>query len=186
KSGESVKLTIERDGSSQVLEGSDLLAAAGRTPNTARIGLELAGVQTTDHGYIKVNERLETTAPNVWAAGECAGSPQFTHISENDFHIIAENIRGGQRLTTGRQVPFCLFTDPEFARIGLSEREASERGISYRLAKIPFGMIFRAQTLSETRGFMKALIDNTSDRILGFSAFGVEAGEVMASVQVAM
>src|SRR6266849_9721539 len=186
KSGESVKLSVERGGSTMVLKGSHLLVAAGRTPNTDGIGLEMAGVETTSHGYIRVNERLETTAPDVWAAGECAGSPHFTHISENDFHIIAENIRGGQRLTTGRQVPFCLFTDPEFARIGLSEREARERGISYRLAKIPFGVVFRAQTLSETRGFMKALIDSTSDRILGFSAFGVEAGEVMASVQVAM
>jgi len=150
------------------------------------MGLDLAGVETTSSGYIKVNERLETTAPDVWAAGECAGSPHFTHISENDFHIVAENIQGGHRVTTGRQVPFCLFTDPEFARIGLSEREASERGISYRLAKIPFGVVFRAQTLSETRGFMKALIDGTSERILGFSAFGAEAGEAMATVQVAM
>ena len=185
-SGESVKLSVERGGSTMILKGSDLLVAAGRTPNTDGIGLELPGVETTSHGYIKVNERLETTAPDIWAAGECAGSPHFTHISENDFHIIADNILGGHRVTTGRQVPFCLFTDPEFARIGLSEREAKERGISYRLAKIPFGVVFRAQTLSETRGFMKALIDSTSDRILGFGAFGVEAGEVMASVQVAM
>jgi len=133
-----------------------------------------------------VNEHLQTTAPNVWAGGDCAGSPHFTHISENDFHIIAENILGGNRVTAGRQVPFCLFTDPEFARIGLSETEAKERGISYHLAKVPFGVVFRAQTISETRGFMKALIDNKSDRILGFTAFGAEAGEIMASVQVAM
>jgi len=186
KSGESVKLSADRGGSAMVLEGSHLLVAAGRTPNTDGIGLELAGVETTSHGYIKVNERLETTAPDIWAAGECAGSPHFTHISENDFHIIAENILGGNRVTAGRQVPFCLFTDPEFARIGLSETEAKERGISYHLAKVPFGVVFRAQTISETRGFMKALIDNKSDRILGFTAFGAEAGEIMASVQVAM
>src|SRR5437899_1090794 len=147
KSGESVKLSADRGGSAIVLEGSHLLVAAGRTPNTDGIGLEIAGVETTSHGYIKVNERLETTAPDIWAAGECAGSPHFTHISENDFHIVAENIQGRQRVTTGRQVPFCLFTDPEFARIGLSEREAKQRGISYRLAKIPFGVVFRAQTL---------------------------------------
>ncbi len=185
QSGQSVKVRADRDGSAIAIEASHIFVAAGRTPNTDGIGLELAGVRTTDHGYIKVNERLETTAPDVWAAGECAGSPHFTHISENDFHIIAANIQGGRRVTTGRQVPFCLFTDPEFARIGLSEREARERGISYRLAKIPLAAVLRARTLSDTRGFMKALID-ANERILGFSAFGAEAGEVMASVQVAM
>ncbi len=186
KSGKSVKLSADRDGSELVLEGTDLLVAAGRTPNTEGIGLDLAGVETTNHGYVKVNERLETTAPDVWAVGECAGSPHFTHISENDFHIVHDNILGGHRVTTGRQVPFCLFTDPEFARVGLSETEANERGVAYRLAKIPLSAVQRARTLSETRGFMKALIDTGSDRILGFSVFGVEAGEIMASVQVAM
>jgi pyruvate/2-oxoglutarate dehydrogenase complex dihydrolipoamide dehydrogenase (E3) component len=186
KSGKSVKLTVERDGSVQVLEGSDLLAAAGRIPNTAGIGMELAGVQTTDHGYIKVNERLQTTAPDVWAAGECAGSPHFTHVSENDFHVIHDNILGGHRVTTGRQVPFCLFTDPEYARIGLSETEARQRGVAYRLAKLPLSAVLRAKTLSETRGFMKALVENNTDRILGFSMFGAEAGEVMPTVQIAM
>src|SRR5437667_3023201 len=186
KSGESVKVTANRGVSATAVEGSHILVAAGRTPNTHGIGLELAGVETTGHGYIKVNERLETTAADVWAAGECAGSPHFTHISENDFHIAHDNILDGHRTTTGRQVPFCLFTDPEFARIGLSEREAKERGVSYRLAKIRFGVVLRARTLSDTRGFMKALIDSASDRILGFSAFGAEAGEVMATIQVAM
>ena len=186
KSGESVRVSAQRDGSELVLEGTHLLVAAGRTPNTKEIGLEVAGVETTDRGYIKVNERLETTAPDVWAAGECAGSPHFTHISENDFHVVHDNILGGHRVTTGRQVPFCMFTDPEFARVGLSETEARERRVPYRLAKIPFAVVFRAQTLSETRGFMKALIDTRSDRILGFSAFGVEGGEIMATVQVAM
>jgi len=186
RSGESVKLTANRGGSELVLEGSDLLVAAGRTPNTEGIGLELAGVETTSRGYIKVNERLETTAPEVWAVGECAGSPHFTHISENDFHIVHDNILGGHRVTTGRQVPFCLFTDPEYARVGLSETEANEHGIAYRLAKIPLSAVYRARTLSETRGFMKAVIDSGSDRILGFSMFGVEAGEVLATVQVAM
>ena len=185
KSGKGVKLTLVQDGSERLLEGSDILAAAGRTPNTAGIGLEVAGVEITDRGYIKTNERLETTAPDVWAAGECAGSPQFTHISENDFRIIHDNILGGHRVTTGRQVPFCLFTDPEYARVGLSESEAKQRGIPYRLAKMPNAAILRARTLSETRGFMKALIDS-DDRILGFSMFGVEAGEMMPAVQIAM
>lgn len=184
-SGKSVKLHVNRGGSTQALEGSDLMAAAGRTPNTDGIGLELAGVETTSLGFIKVNERLETTAPEVWAGGDCAGSPFFTHISENDFHIVAANMLGGNRVTTGRQVPFCLFTDPEFARIGLSEREARERGVEYRLAKIPFAMVLRAQALVETRGFMKALIGK-DDRILGYTGFCADAGEIMAVVQVAM
>ncbi|MDB4904925.1 MAG: rclA [Mucilaginibacter sp.] len=186
QSGDSVKLSYKREDSDMIIEGSHLMIATGRTPNTEGIGLDIAGVEITSHGYIKVNERLETTASDVWAAGECAGSPHFTHISKNDFNVVAENILGGNRVTTGRQVPFCMFTDPEFARIGLSEKEAKERGISYRLAKIPFSAILRARTLSETQGFMKALVDSTSDRILGFSAFGTEAGEIMASVQVAM
>jgi len=135
---------------------------------------------------VKVNERLETTAPDVWAVGDCAGSPHFTHISFDDFRAVRDNILGGNRVTTGRQVPFCMFTDPEFARIGLSEMEANERGIAYRLAKIPLVAVLRTRTLSETRGFMKALIEAKSDRILGFTVFGVEAGEVIASVQVAM
>jgi pyruvate/2-oxoglutarate dehydrogenase complex dihydrolipoamide dehydrogenase (E3) component len=168
------------------LEGTHLLVASGRTPNTRGIGLELAGVELTDRGYIKVNERLETTAPGVWAVGECAGSPQFTHIAFDDFRIVTTNLAGGHRVTTGRQVPFCLFTDPELARIGLNETEARERGIAYRLAKIPMAAVLRTRTLSETRGFMKALIDTESDRILGFTVFGVEAGEIMATVQVAM
>lgn len=186
KSGESVKLSASRNGSELILEGTHLLVASGRTPNTDGIGLDIAGVETTNHGYVKVNERLETTAPGVWAAGECAGSPHFTHISENDFHIVHDNILGGHRVTTGRQVPFCVFTDPEFARVGLDETQANERGVAYRLAKIPLSAIQRSRTLSETRGFMKALVDTGSDRILGFSVFGVEAGEIMASVQVAM
>jgi pyruvate/2-oxoglutarate dehydrogenase complex dihydrolipoamide dehydrogenase (E3) component len=185
-SGESVKLHANRDGSEIVLQGTHLLVATGRTPNTGGIGLELAGVEITDRGYVKVNERLETTAPDVWAAGDCAGSPHFTHISFDDFRVVRDNILGGHRVTTGRQVPFCMFTDPEFARIGLSETEAKARGIEYRLAKIPMATVLRTRTLSETRGFMKALIDTHSDRVLGFTVFGVAAGEIMASVQVAM
>jgi pyruvate/2-oxoglutarate dehydrogenase complex dihydrolipoamide dehydrogenase (E3) component len=186
KSGESVKLQVDPNGSETVLEGTHLLAATGRTPNTDRMGLEKAGVETTGRGYVKVNERLETTAPDVWAVGDCAGSPHFTHIAFDDFRIVRNNILGGHRVTAGRQVPFCMFTDPQFARIGLSEVEANERGIAYRLAKIPMVAVLRTRTLSETRGFMKALIETKSDRILGFTVFGVEAGEVMASVQVAM
>jgi pyruvate/2-oxoglutarate dehydrogenase complex dihydrolipoamide dehydrogenase (E3) component len=186
KSGESVKLHAIRDGTEIVLEGTDLLVAGGRTPNTQGIGLELAGVEITERGHLKVNERLETTAPGVWAVGDCAGSPHFTHIAFDDFRIVRDNLAGGHRVTTGRQAPFCMFTDPEFARVGLSETEAKERGIAYRLAKIPMVAVLRTRTLSETRGFLKALLDTESDRILGFTALGVEAGEIIATVQVAM
>ncbi|HVJ57252.1 MAG TPA: FAD-dependent oxidoreductase [Terrimicrobiaceae bacterium] len=185
-SGQQVKLYGARDDAELILEGTHLLVATGRMPNTDNIGLELAGVETSDRGYVKVNECLQTTATGVWAVGDCAGSPHFTHISFDDFRIVRDNITGGHRVTTGRQVPFCMFTDPEFARIGLSETEAKAQGVEYRLAKIPMVAVLRTRTLSETRGFMKALIDTKNDRILGFAAFGVEAGEVIASVQVAM
>ena len=170
----------------KTLEGSHLLVAAGRSPNTKGIGLELAGVELTDSGYIKVNERLQTTAPGVWAIGEVAGSPQFTHVSVDDFRVVHDSLTGGKRVTTGRQVPFCLFTDPEFARVGLSEREAKAQGIAYRLFKIPMEAVMRASTLSETRGFLKALVAADGNRILGFTGFGVGAGEVLSSVQIAM
>ena len=186
KSGQSVKLHLKRDGLDSMLEGTDILVASGRTPNTKDIGLELTGVEVTERGYVKVNEKLETTAPGIWAAGDCAGSPHFTHISENDFHVILDNIQGGQQVTTGRQVPFCMFTDPEFARIGLSETEAKEKGIAYRVAKAPMAVVFRAMTVAETRGFMKVLVGAKNDQILGFTGFGSEAGEIMAVVQVAM
>jgi pyruvate/2-oxoglutarate dehydrogenase complex dihydrolipoamide dehydrogenase (E3) component len=186
KSGKSVSIVIEQNGVKRSLEGSHLLVAAGRTPNTQGIGLELAGVELTDRGYVKVNERLETTAPGVWAVGDVAGSPHFTHISVDDFRVVLAGLTGGKRVTTGRQVPFCLFTDPEFARVGLSEKETKARGIAHRLFKIPMEAILRTQTLSETRGFLKALVETDGDRILGFTAFGVGAGEIMSGVQIAM
>ena len=186
RSGESVRLHGTRAGEEWTLEGSDLLVASGRQPNTEEIGLDAAGVATTERGYVQVNEKLQTTAPGVWAMGDCAGSPHFTHISFDDFRVVRDNLAGGHRVTTGRQVPFCLFTDPELARIGLSETEAKAKGVAYRLAKIPMAAVLRTRTLSETRGFLKALVDAKSDRILGFTAFGVEAGEIMGAVQVAM
>jgi len=190
-SGQAVKLLLvhgkaEEIQTEEILEGSHLLVAAGRTPNTHGIGLELAGVELAEHGYIKVDEQLRTTAPGVWAVGECAGSPQFTHISFDDFRVIREDLSGRRRVTTDRQVPFCVFTDPELARIGLSETEARAKGIPYRVARIPMAADLRTRTLSETRGFMKALIAADSDRILGFTAFGVSAGEIMGAVQIAM
>jgi pyruvate/2-oxoglutarate dehydrogenase complex dihydrolipoamide dehydrogenase (E3) component len=186
QSGKSAKVTLEQNGKEKTVEGSHLLVAAGRTPNTEGLGLELAGVELTDRGYIKVNERLQTTAPGVWAIGEVAGSPQFTHISIDDFRVVRDNLAGGTRVTTGRQVPFCLFTDPEFARVGLSEKEAKAQGIAYRLFKIPLAQVLRARTLSETRGFLKALVEIDGEAILGFTAFAVGGGETMSCVQIAM
>jgi len=186
KSGDSVSVVLEQNGIEKVLKGSHILVATGRNPNIEGLGLELAGVELTNRGYVKVNERLQTTAPGVWAIGEVAGSPQFTHISIDDFRVVHANLTGGNRVTTGRQVPYCLFTDPELARIGLSETEAEAQGISYRLFKVPMEANLRARTLSETRGFVKALVEADSDRVLGFTAFGVGAGEILAAVQVAM
>jgi pyruvate/2-oxoglutarate dehydrogenase complex dihydrolipoamide dehydrogenase (E3) component len=185
-SGQSVRLSILQGGTERSIEGSHILVTGARTPNTKGIGLELAGVELTPNGFIKVNERLETTAPNVWAVGEVAGSPFFTHISEDDFRVVRDNILGGNHVTTGRQVPFCLFTDPEFARIGLGETEAKKQGRSYRLFKVPMAAVLRARSLMETRGFLKCLVARDDDRILGFSAFGVGAGEIMGCVQIAM
>ena len=185
-SGGHVSLQLQTGNSTRTLEGTDILAATGRTPNTSGIGLEKAGIEVTEKGHIRVNDRLETTSPNVWAMGECAGSPYFTHVSEDDFTIIHENLNGGQRSTRDRLVPSCVFIDPELARVGLNESQARERGISYRVASVPVASGWRPWTISEKRGFMKTLIDVDSDRILGFTSFGPEAGELMGTVQLAM
>ena len=185
-SGDSVRVTLATSAGTSLLEGNDILAATGRIPNTENVGLEKTGVATDARGFIKVNERLETTAPGIWALGECAGSPQFTHISEDDFRIVHTNLHGGSRNTRDRLVPFCLFTDPEIARVGLNETEAVAAGRPYRVAKLPMQAVFRALTLSETRGFMKALISHETDEILGFTAVGPQAGEIIAVVQTAM
>jgi pyruvate/2-oxoglutarate dehydrogenase complex dihydrolipoamide dehydrogenase (E3) component len=186
RSGERVRLRMRTAGGERTIAGSDFLVATGRTPNTAGIGLEIAGVELDARGYIKVNDRLETSAPDVWAIGESAGSPQFTHVSEDDFRIIRDNLVGGRRSTQGRLIPYCLFTDPPLARVGLSEREARERGIAVRVAKLPMNGVLRIWTLGETAGFMKVLVEAAGDRILGFAMIGPEAGEVMAVVQTAM
>jgi pyruvate/2-oxoglutarate dehydrogenase complex dihydrolipoamide dehydrogenase (E3) component len=186
KSGDSVTVVVKQGGGEKTLAGTHLLVAGGRRPNTENIGLELAGIEVTDRGYIKVNERLETTAPDVWAIGEVGGSPQFTHVSVDDFRVVRDNLTGGNHMTTDRLIPYTLFTDPELARIGLTEKEAKVREIPYRLFKIPVERVLRARTLSETRGFLKALVDVNGDRILGFTALAVDGGEIMASVQTAM
>jgi len=185
-SGQEVRVNLENSHGKQTLQGTHLLVATGRTPNTQGIGLEAAGVDLDARGYIKVNERLETTAAGVWAMGDCAGSPQFTHVAFDDFRVVRDNLNGRSRTTRDRLVPFCMFTDPELARVGLNESEAKRRGIAYRLAQLPMAAVLRAVTLGETRGFVKILIDAESDRILGFTALGVEASEMMAAVQTAM
>ena len=185
-SGMEVNVTVQTSEKKMTLRASDLLVAIGRIPNTDGIGLELAGVELDARGYIKVNEELQTTASGVWALGECAGSPQFTHVSFDDFRVVRDTLAGKKRTTKNRLVPFCMFTDPELARVGLNEKEARSRGLAYRLCKLPMTANLRARTLSETRGFMKALIAKESDQILGFTMFGVEAGEVISVAQTAM
>jgi len=186
RSGETVSLQLHTPLVDQTIEGSDILVAAGRAPNTAGIGLNLAGVALDPRGYVAVNDRLETGAPDVWAIGECAGSPQFTHVSFDDFRIVRDNLAGGDRTTRNRLVPYCMFTDPPLARVGLSEAEARHQGIAVRIAKLPIVAVLRSRTISETRGFMKALVEADSERILGFTMFGADAGEVVAVVQTAM
>ena len=145
RSGEQVSVTVRTSSGETNIEGSDILAAAGRVPNTSGIGLELAGIGLDDRGYIRVNERLETSAPDVWAVGECAGSPQFTHVAEDDFRIIRDNLAGGARSTHDRLVPYCMFTEPPLAHVGLSEGEAKRQGIAVRVATLPIAAVFRAQ-----------------------------------------
>jgi pyruvate/2-oxoglutarate dehydrogenase complex dihydrolipoamide dehydrogenase (E3) component len=186
RSGERVRVNVGHPEGACAIEATDLLIAAGRTPNTDGIGLELAGVEVDARGNIVVNERHETTAADVWAVGDCAGSPQFTHVAYDDFRIVRDNLAGGYRTTRERLVPFCMFTDPELARVGLNETEAKRRGLTYRVAQMPMAAVLRTRTLSEPRGLIKMLIEEAGDRILGFSAFGAEASEMMATVQTAM
>ena len=185
RSGEDVALTVRTPSGEQTIEGSDILVATGRVSNTADIGLDQAGVELTERGYIRVNDRLETTAPNVWAIGECAGSPHFTHVSVDDFRIIRDNLAGGNRSTRDRLVPYCMFTDPPLAHVGLSESEAQAQGIAVRVGRLPMSSVLRTEATDETQGFMKVLV-GADDHILGFTMIGSEAGEVVAAVQTAM
>jgi pyruvate/2-oxoglutarate dehydrogenase complex dihydrolipoamide dehydrogenase (E3) component len=185
RSGTGVALRVHSRAAERSIEASDILVATGRTPNTDGLHAYKAGVELDSRGYIRVNDKLQTTAPDVWATGECAGSPQFTHVGEDDCRIVLDNLAGGNRTTRDRLIPYCLFTDPELAHVGLTESEAREKGVPYRIAHMPMEMVLRTHTLSETRGFMKALIGN-DDRILGFTAFGAEASELMAVAQTAM
>ncbi|HEY0474694.1 MAG TPA: FAD-dependent oxidoreductase [Kribbella sp.] len=186
QSGSHVRIATTGPEGEGVVEGTDLLVGVGRTPNTSGIGLEQAGVKLTENGYIAVDERLATTAANVWAMGECAGSPQFTHAAFDDFRVVHANLTGGDSTTTDRLVPYCMYTDPELARVGYNESEARRRGIGYRLLTLPMAAVLRTRTISEPRGFLKMLIAEDSDQILGFTVLGAEASELMAAVQTAM
>ena len=186
RSGDRVRVQARTPTGDLTIDGTDILVAVGRTPNTQGMSVGLAGVELTQAGYVRVNDRLQTTAPNTWAIGDCAGSPQFTHASFDDFRIVRDNMSGGDRTTRDRLVPYCMFTDPALARVGLNETEAKARGIAVRVATLPNRFIMRAHTLSEMRGFMKVLVAADSDRILGFAMVGAEAGEVVSTVQTAM
>jgi pyruvate/2-oxoglutarate dehydrogenase complex dihydrolipoamide dehydrogenase (E3) component len=185
-SGKSVRVTLRTASGEQVVEGSDILVAAGRIPNTAGIGLEEAGIELDERGYIRVNERLQAVAPGVWAIGEVAGSPQFTHVSVDDFRIVRDNLAGGKRKTSDRLVPYTMFTDPPLAHVGLSERDAQRKGVAVRVGKVPMSNVLRTQATDETQGFMKVLVGADHDHILGFTMVGSQAGEVMAAMQTAM
>ncbi|KAA1011361.1 mercuric reductase [Paraburkholderia panacisoli] len=186
QSGKHVSVTVRTAAGEQTIEGSDLLVAVGRIPNTAGIGLDKAGVALDERGYIRVNDRLQTSAPGVWAIGEVAGSPQFTHVSVDDFRIVRDNLAGGHRSTRDRLVPYTMFSEPPLAHVGLSEREAQKQGIAVRVAKLPMSNVLRTEATGETQGFMKVLVSATDDRIVGFTMIGAEAGEVMAAMQTAM
>jgi pyruvate/2-oxoglutarate dehydrogenase complex dihydrolipoamide dehydrogenase (E3) component len=186
QSGDKVTVSARTPSGEQYIEGSDILVATGRIPNTTGIGLKEAGVELDGRGYIRVNGRLETSAPDVWAVGECAGSPQFTHISEDDFRIVRDNLAGGNRGTRDRLIPYCMFTDPPLARVGLSESEAERQGVLARVARLSMDSVLGAQATDQRQGFMKALVGDGDDRILGFTMIGAAAGEVMAAVQTAM
>jgi pyruvate/2-oxoglutarate dehydrogenase complex dihydrolipoamide dehydrogenase (E3) component len=185
-SSKAVAVKVRTTEGERTIDGSDLMLAVGRVPNNADIGLEKAGVELDARGFIRVNERLQTTAPGIWAIGECAGSPQFTHISVDDFRVVADAMAGGSRTTKDRQVPYVVFTDPPLARVGLSEAEAQDRGVPVRVGRLPMSRVLRTEATDEKTGFMKAVVSANDDRILGFTMIGSEAGEVLAAVQTAM
>jgi pyruvate/2-oxoglutarate dehydrogenase complex dihydrolipoamide dehydrogenase (E3) component len=182
RSGDRVSLRLTDE---SAVTGSHLLVATGRRPMTSGIGLDLAGVELDERGFIRTDAQLRTTADGIWALGEVAGTPMFTHASLDDYRVIKSGMSGGDHRTTGRLVPYCVFIDPEFARVGLNEREARKSGVEYLRFVLPMDVVPRARTLGERRGFMKALVGG-GGRIVGFTMLGAQAGEVMTAVQMAM
>jgi pyruvate/2-oxoglutarate dehydrogenase complex dihydrolipoamide dehydrogenase (E3) component len=185
-SGEAVRTIVGTSEGERTIEGTHMLVATGRLPNTEGIGLEHTGVELDGRGYIRVSDELQTTAAGVWAIGECAGSPHFTHVSVDDFRIVRDNLAGKPRSTRDRLVPYTVFTDPPLAHVGLNEREARQKGIAVRTAKLPMSNVLRTEATDETQGFMKVLVSAADDTIVGFTMIGSEAGEVMATMQTAM
>ena len=183
----SIRLEVQQQGHSTALAGSRLLVATGRMPNSDTLNLAAAGVQTDDHGFIKVNGRLETTAKGVYALGDIKGGPAFTHISYDDFRIIRINlIEKGSATTDGRLVPYTVFIDPQLGRVGVTETEARTQKRNIRVAKLPMTSVARALEVDETRGFMKAIVDGETNQILGAAVLGIEGGEVMSALEIAM
>jgi pyruvate/2-oxoglutarate dehydrogenase complex dihydrolipoamide dehydrogenase (E3) component len=182
-----IELTVKTPAGEHSLTGSHLLLATGRAPNTNRLNLEIAGVQLDQRGFIQVNERLETNVPGIYALGDVKGGPAFTHISYDDFRIIRTNLlHGGNATTRDRLVPYTVFIDPQLGRVGLTETEARAQGRAFCVAKLPMTHVARALEVDETRGFMKAIIDAETGQILGAAILGLEGGEVMAVLQMAM
>jgi pyruvate/2-oxoglutarate dehydrogenase complex dihydrolipoamide dehydrogenase (E3) component len=164
-----------------------LLVATGRVPNSDSLNLSVAGIQTGEHGFIKVNDRLETTAEGVYALGDIKGGPAFTHISYDDFRIIRSNLLEKKSASTkNRQVPYTVFIDPQLGRVGLTETEARAAGRNIRVAKLPMTHVARALEVDETRGFMKAIVDADTNQILGAAILGLEGGEIMSAVEIAL
>ncbi len=187
KTAAGVRVDLTLAGAARAVEGSHLLLALGRVPNTDRLDLGAAGVVTDKQGFITVNPKLETSVEGIYAIGDVKGGPAFTHISYDDFRILRENwLEGGAATIEGRMVPNCMFIDPQLATVGLNETEAQKRGLDYRVAKLPMTGVARALEMSETRGFMKALVDRRSGQILGCTILGVEGGEIMSMLQIAM
>jgi pyruvate/2-oxoglutarate dehydrogenase complex dihydrolipoamide dehydrogenase (E3) component len=185
--GGQVRVTVRTAAGDRPVVGSHLLLAAGRVPNTDRLDPGAAGIAIDSKGFIRVNERLETSAAGVYALGDVKGGPAFTHISYDDFRIIRDNLlRGGSRTTSDRPVPYTVFTDPQLGRIGLTEREARQAGRPYRVASMPMSHVARALEMDEPRGLMKVLVDPGSRGLLGAAVLGVEGGEIMATLQLAM
>lgn len=182
-----IRLTTQDVDGEQMIDGSHLLVAVGRAPNTDRLNLAAAGIITDKRGFIPVNERLETNVPGIYALGDINGGPAFTHISYDDYRILRANLlEGGAATTKERLVPYTVFIDPQLGRVGLSERDAREQGRTVRVAKLPMTQVARALEMAETRGFMKALVDPESNQILGCAVLGVEGGEIMSVLHMAM
>jgi pyruvate/2-oxoglutarate dehydrogenase complex dihydrolipoamide dehydrogenase (E3) component len=185
--GKIIQLTVKVKGESRSFEGTHLLVATGRKPNTDKLNLQAAGVRTDERGYIEVNDKLETGVPGIYAVGDVNGGPAFTHISFDDYRILKVNLlEGGNRSTVGRPIPYCVFIDPQLGRIGLTEKQARAQGKKVRIARLPMTSVARALETGKTRGFMKALVDPETDEIVGAAVLGRDGGEVMSMIQIAM